>query len=322
MKLKKIATVEIVPTPPFNFDATFHKPSHFSSSDNEWKPGVRWQTWRWQGEPLGIKFENIGSLTKPKLSVKIFSQKSLETDFINSLINEIKYKFNLEVDLSEFNKKFENDRVLGSVLKKWRGMRPGHQGSLYEYIIIGIMLQNTTVKRSIYMLQVLFENCGTLLEYDNKKVWCFWQPGDLNTISEEKLRTLKLGYRAKSVKKVDNFFGSGLIDEFTLRQTDFETQKEKLLEIYGVGPATVWYLLYDVFHHWNFFEHISPWEQKIYTKLFFNQDPEKPITVKRLLKYFEKYGEYKQLAVHYIWEDLWWHRKTKKIEWLEKLVRI
>ncbi len=39
-------------------------------------------------------------------------------------------------------------------------------------------------------------------------------------------------------------------------------------------------------------------------------------------KEFEKFREYKQLAVHYIWEDLWWKRKNANIPWLEKLIRI
>ena len=172
------------------------------------------------------------------------------------------------------------------------------------------------------MLQTLFENCGVLLEYDRKKLWCYWKPGDLEKISEEKLRELKLGYRAKSVKKVDDYFAKGLIDEFELREKDLETQKVKLMEIYGVGPATVLYLLYDVFHHWDFFDHISPWEQKIYSKLFFDKDPEKPVPVNKLLKFFERYKPYQQLAVHYIWEDLWWKRKNENIPWLEKLIRV
>ena len=44
-------------------------------------------------------------------------------------------------------------------------------------------------------------------------------------------------------------------------------QMAELLKLYGVGPATVWYLLFDVFHHWDFFNHVSPWEQKIYSKV-------------------------------------------------------
>ncbi len=50
MKLKKVASTEIVPAAPFDFDSTFHKPDHFTSGDNYWEPGTRWQTWNWQGK--------------------------------------------------------------------------------------------------------------------------------------------------------------------------------------------------------------------------------------------------------------------------------
>jgi len=172
------------------------------------------------------------------------------------------------------------------------------------------------------MFQALLEHYGTMLEFDEKKLWCFWQPGSLQHVTENELRTLKVGYRAKSIKKIDDQFALGLIDEHELRKKDRETQRKELLKLYGVGPATVWYLLFDVFHHADFFDHISPWEQKIYSKLFFDQDPEKPVPVKQLLQHFEKYGKYKQLAVHYIWEDLWWKRKHESIPWLEKLIRV
>ena len=142
------------------------------------------------------------------------------------------------------------------------------------------------------------------MKFDDKKLWCFWGPGGLFGVTEENLRALKVGYRAKSIKRIDDFFSQGLMDEMVLRQADREVQMAELLKLYGVGPATVWYLLFDVFHHWDFFNHISPWEQKIYSKLFFDQDPEVPVPVEKLLVYFEKFGQYKQLAVHYIWEDL------------------
>jgi len=200
-------------------------------------------------------------------------------------------------------------------------MRPGHPSSLYEYLIIGIVLQNATVRRSGQMFRLLLENHGTLLEFDEKKLWCFWSPGKLKNISEDELRSLKVGYRAKAIKKIDDYFNQDLIDEFKLRKQSREIQMNELLKLYGVGPATVWYLLFDVFHHWDFFNHVSPWEQKIYSKLFFNQNPEKPVSVDRLLKYFDKYGKHKQLAVHYIWENLWWIHKKQSISWFKKLIR-
>ena len=322
MKLKIKREVILKPTPPFAFDPTLHKPAHFASGDNFWQPGVRWQTWVWQGEKLGLKFEDAGSVNKPKINLSVYSHQKLSPKFINSLVKEIRYCFNLDLNLKDFYNRFKKNKLLAPVIKKWQGMRPGHQNSLYEYLIIGIVLQNATVKRSIQMLTSLLENYGTLLEFDKKKLWCFWQPGDLDRISETELRKLRVGYRAKSIKKIDDHFRKGKIDELNLRRKDRETQRKELLALYGIGPATVWYLLFDVFHHWDFFDHISPWEQKIYSKLFFSKSPEKPVPVKKILKYFEKFGKYKQLAVHYIWEDLWWKRKNQSIPWLEKLIRV
>lgn len=321
-KLNQEEVVEIKPTSPFAFDPTFHKPDHFTSGDNYWEKEIRWQTWNFKGNCLGIKFENKGTIGNPKIAVHIYSQELLPKDLIDGLISELKYSYNLNLDLSNFYIKFKDDKILGPIIKKWRGMRPGHPSSLYEYLIIGIVLQNATVRRSIQMFKALLENYGTPLEFDDKKLWCFWKPGRLKNISEEELRSLKVGYRAMAIKIIDDQFNDGVLNEMDLRTKDRETQMNELLKIYGVGPATVWYLLFDVFHHWDFFNHVSPWEQKIYSKLFFDKDPENPVPVEKILKHFEKFGEYKQLAVHYIWEDLWWKRKNENIPWLEKLIRV
>ncbi len=322
MGLKKVETIVIVPSPPFDFNSTFHKPDHFTSGDNLWESEVKWQTWYWKNHSLGLKFINKGTKNIPCINVEVFSSSKLTEEFLKSLTTEIIYRYNLNLDLSGFYKKFEKDKVLGPVIKKWKGMRPGHPSSLYEYLIIGVVLQNATVKRSAQMFQALLEKYGTLIDFDDKKLWCFWKPGKLKDVTEDELRKLKVGYRAKSIKKIDEEFLSNHIDELELRKNDREFQMAKLLKMYGVGPATVWYLLFDVFHHWDFFNHISPWEQKIYSKIFFNKDPENPVPVEKLLKHFDKFGEYKQLAVHYIWEDLWWQRKNENIPWLEKLIKI
>ena len=91
--------------------------------------------------------------------------------------------------------------------------------------------------------------------------------------TEEELRGLKVGYRAKSIMRVTEAFVSGEVDEMALRDRQREEQRQALLALYGVGPASVEYILSDVFHHHDAMAHISPWEQKIYSKLFFDRDP-------------------------------------------------
>src|SRR3989304_7985407 len=110
MKLKEIKTVELIPTAPFNFDATLHKPDHFTSGDNYWEPGIRWQTWWLQGVNFGLKFANKGITDKPKVLVTIYASSQPGDELLESLIEEIKYRYNLELDLGNFYKQFSQDK--------------------------------------------------------------------------------------------------------------------------------------------------------------------------------------------------------------------
>ena len=173
------------------------------------------------------------------------------------------------------------------------------------------------------MMQALFESYGSLLSYDGKELYCFWEAEVVDQATELELRQLKVGYRAKSIRRVTKAFFRGEADELGLRSKSREAQREALLALYGIGPASVSYVSGDVFHQWDEFDHISPWEQKIYSKLFFNRDPDDPVPVDRLLQTLEeRFGEFRMLAVHYIWEDLFWKRKHAPVPWLEALIRL
>jgi len=41
----------------------------------------------------------------------------------------------LQLDLTEFYRRFESHPTLGPVLRRWRGMRPLNHSSLYEYAL-------------------------------------------------------------------------------------------------------------------------------------------------------------------------------------------
>ena len=315
--------VTLRPTTPFNFDASFHKPSHFPSSDNFWEPGVRWQTMLWQDRLLGLKFENQGSVDSPAILLSVWSEHELEQDYLSGLVTELRYRFNMDLDLASFNAAFDRDPQLGPIIARWRGTRPMSYCSLYEYLMIAIVLQNATVRRSVNMLQALFDAYGTKLVYGGREFSAYWTPARLAQASESELRSLKVGYRAKSFLRVTDSFVRGQMDEINLRGQPRETQRKSLLNLYGVGPASVGYILFDVFHQFEGTDHISPWEQKIYSKLFFEVDPETPVPVDQLLAMFaQRFGEYRGLAVSYIWEDLFWKRKYEPVDWLERLIRL
>ena len=85
-----------------------------------------------------MKFSNKGTVNNPLVEIKIYAKDKLADNFISSFIEEIKYRYNFNLDLSEFYNTFKKDKFLSPILKKWRGMRPGNPNALYEDLIIGI----------------------------------------------------------------------------------------------------------------------------------------------------------------------------------------
>ncbi len=284
---------------------------------------MRWQTLRFQDALVGLRLENAGTVEEPRLRLSVWASDAHDADFYDRLSCEIEYRYNLQLDLSGFYSRFTGDPQLGPAIVRWRGMRPAHAGSLYEYLVIAIVLQNATVRRTVQMMQALLERYGTLLSYDGQELYAFWSPATLATASEEELRALKVGYRARSMQRVSEAVACGALDELELRRRSADEQRAALLALYGVGSASVGYILADVFHQLDEMNHISPWEQKIYSKLFLNRDPDNPAPVEELTTLFhERFGGWRMLAVHYIWEDLFWQRRNNGIPWLEKLIRL
>jgi len=320
INLNKKFSIILKPVAPYNFDATIHNPTHFPSSDNEWEKGKYWITMIWEGKHLGLKLENKGATVWPKIKLTVYSKETLSKEFKEGLIPEIEWRFNLKSDISEFDKKLKKDKVLSPLLKKWRGMKPVAANSLYETLIIYIVLQNATVRRTHQMLENLFNKFGKKVKFDNKTLSTFWKPEAINKIAEQVLRDLKLGYRAKFLKRISEQFVKKEIDEFEMRKMNKNEVKEKALELYGIGPASIEYLLFEDFYHCDHLATIPPWEQKIMSKLLFNK---KLVSTKKILDFFsKKYKGWEKLSFHYIWEDIFWKRKTQHIDWLEKEIRL
>lgn len=320
LNLKKQIT--IIPSAPFHFDGTFYKPSHFPNKLKleEWESGKYWQTIRHGKKLYGLKLEDKGTIMKPGLSVSIFSNKSLTQNELKNLREEIIWRFELEKDLKEFNKLAKGDKIFYPIFKKWLGMKNTAQYTLYELLIIAIVLQNATVRRSQQMLDALLSKYGQKLKFDNKDLWVIWLPERLNDVSEQELRDLKVGYRAKFIKKLSKDFADGKVDEYRLRTLTKEETKKELMNLYGIGPEAARILLFEIFHQDDIFDHISPWQQKIYSMLFYNKKLVSADKIKRDIQ--KQYGKYSMLAVHYIWEDIFWRRKNEKIDWLEKEIRL
>lgn len=277
----------------------------------------------WRDKTLGLKFENNGSIDNPCIKLTIFSPpKQLLTDqYRESLTQEISWRFNFNQNISKFCSEYKKDEFLEAPIRHWKGMKPIASNSLYEMLVIYVVLQNATVKRSVQMLENLFARFGRKVSFNGQTLSVFWSPNSLAKSTEKEIRALKVGYRAKSLLRISEQFASGIVDEYSLRRMTKETVGGELDKLYGIGPASIDGLLFELFYFVDALEIIPPWEQKIMSRLLFER---RMVPASKILRFFkERYGGYEKLAFHYLWEDLFWRRKSgEHIAWLEKEIRL
>ena len=100
LPLRLARVLDVVPSAPFHFDATLNKPDHFATPDMEWRPGIRWQTMRWENQLLGLKFENAGSADDPGVRLSVWAAGDPDDAFFERLASEVEYRCNLALDLA------------------------------------------------------------------------------------------------------------------------------------------------------------------------------------------------------------------------------
>jgi len=313
--------IVLKPVPPFDFNSTVYVPHYFPTPDFEWQPNFMWQTLNFGGKPLGLRIENKGVTDKPTVKLTIYSKQELSDKEIEEIVKEVNWRYGFDEDISEFFTEFENDSFLKPVFKRLKGMRNNCANSLYELLVISIVLQNATVRRTVQMMNNLFNAYGKKLKFDKKALFVYWSPEDLKETSEEELRSLKVGYRAKMIKLVSESFAKGEIDESKIRKLDTEGAKKELMKLYGVGPATAQNILNGYLRKYDAFDLKGKlWEQKILSKVMFHKEL---VPAEEITEEFERrYGKWKGLAFHYIFTEVFWRHKEKRIPWLEKEIRL
>ncbi len=265
--------------------------------------------------------DNRGTTNRPKIRLSVHSERRMTRQEIKDVAEELSWRYGLDEDISEFCNEFKKDEFLEQPLKRLKGMRLSCGSSLYELLMIAIVLQNATVRRTVQMMNNLFNTYGTRLRFDSRELSAYWSPKDLADVTEEDLRLLKVGYRAKSIKKVSDSFSRGEIDEAALRRMTNEDAQKELMKLHGVGPATAQIILGEYLRRYDTFDLTGrSWEQKILSRALFNKNL---VPAQRITSLFERrYGEWRGLAFHYVFTDLFWRHKEQKIDWLKKEIRM
>ena len=306
-ELKKFFTTIIKPSSPFNFEASY-KPSHFETPLESYDKGNYWFTMRFLNKIFGIKMWSIGTVNKPKVKIEIYSSSKLNKDEKNELLKELNWRFCFDEDITDFIKLAKRNKILKKTFKYVYGMRECSLNSIYELLVISLVLQNTNVKRTRTMLRNLLEKYGTRVKFDNKELFVFFRPETIAKVKEKELWDCKLGYRAPYIKSISQSFANKKINEYELRKMDKENAKEKLMELKGIGPYSADIILSEGLRYHDILV-LDIWSQKIFSKVLFGDEKH---SKEQILKKAEKlWNGWKGLAGRYIMEDLFWREHQK-----------
>ncbi len=162
--------------------------------------------------------------------VQIEENSNQIMSYSNDPMDVFRQSDNLKKILNSINK----DKIVQSAVQKFPGLRLLRQDPFQCYISF-IVSSNSSIQKIKHMLNHLCKKFGTKIRYDGKEFFLFPEPKKLANAETNDLLKCGLGYRAKSVKKASKDVVSGKIDFDFLKKTDYQSAKESLLKVFGVG---------------------------------------------------------------------------------------
>ena len=316
--LRRLGRTVIHPTPPYSYRGSFVKPSHFRTTDRLEQGLACWQTLRVGRRVFGLRFSGNDDLWRPEIEVSVYGRGTLTRIQWVHLINLLRRRFDTQSDLTPFVRLARRTPRGRRSLLRWIGSRPTCAYSLYELLVILICLQNAQVGRTARMMQRLFEAYGSLVRFDGRSLWAFWEPRAL--VGQEcHLRELRVGYRARSLERLSRYLARGdrTFEDRLWELSDAELAAA-LREIPGVGPATVGGLMLDYFHRYDALAYLPPWDTKVFRRLLKQPDGSSADLVALVHRTWPGYS---MLALHLLFEDQFWRMREGRPNVLTGLAR-
>jgi len=317
-KLQKVCELGLEAVPPFNFKYTVYKPSHFPTKleDFDEASETMYRTLRLsQDKIIGLKMADLRKAKgKEGILAEIFSNRELTEQDLQMVREHINYAYGLNEDVRSFYKAVAKDSSIQEPIQNLRGMRVSCFESLFEILNISSMLQNTIVKRSEQMMENMLSTFGYRVSYDDRQLYVFYTPQDITQSSEERLRELKVGYRARFLMEIAKHFSTNSDLGERLKTMSFEDAKQELMQIKGVGPYSARIALFQYLRRPNEINFDS-WKRKIFSEFFYGHEGALVDKVERESK--KRWGNWAGYAGLYVIEDLF-VRKPELQYWRKK----
>lgn len=264
------------------------------------------QCFRWNkeqdGSYIGVVNNNVIKVTKNNNEV-IF--KSIGEDNLEELVT---YYFDLERDYEAIKEQLSKiDENMKKSIEYGKGIRILNQ-DLWETIISFIISANNNIPRIKGIIERLASTYGKEIIFEDKSYYTFPTIEELSKASIENLRKLGLGFRDVRVYETTKRIREKKVDLEKLKQENFETVRNTLLTLPGVGPKVAdCILLFSSLKRWEAFP-IDVWVRRVMNELYIGNEDETKVKKEQIEKIaYEKFGSLAGIAQQYLF---YWKREA------------
>ena len=232
-------TLELFPVPPFDFDLSA---SIFSGGDSEirsYAEGAFRQLLRVRGRLVLVTVMSDGTVDRPGILVRA-EPAPIGTGLLEAAGEEVARLFNLDLDLSLFERAVESDPVMAALAGRLRGLKPPRTATLFEALLDSIIEQQISLSAAHSIERRFTRRFGDTLQAGEVTWYAFPTPERLAEASTAELRECGL-----SQKKAE--YITGIARQVQDRRLDLEhhgTREEtgelikELSTLRGVGVWT------------------------------------------------------------------------------------
>lgn len=251
------------------------------------------------GRAARYRVRQTGTKEEPRLFITITSQdgdRGLAQDITDHIVRVLR----LDDDLATFYKAFNppKEDIIAKTFVPLMGLRLMRGNNLFESLVSSISTQHNSIVLWTKSVRLIRDTYGQAVQLpDGLTVHLFPKPEVLASASEQDLEKTGLTYRAKYIIEAARVVRDGEVRLEELLDDDYETAKEKLMNLPGIGPKVAdCFLLYGLGK--TEAAPVDIWIHRIVRKLYFRGAKVSTEKVARFLR--ERYGRWAGYAQLYL----------------------
>jgi DNA-3-methyladenine glycosylase II len=299
----------IFPEPPFDFERSAGIHDRFEKSlPDVYENGIYKRVLHVGDNPVIVLATSKGSIDKPKLRVEVYPQLSAQE--VKTLKEVLRTMFAASFDFDEFYSVAKKDRLMKTVSKRLRGLRPVSPPTIFEALVIAITEQQISLDAAVAIRSRLIEKYGEIVEFEGRSFYAFPTPAVLAKAKASEMMAVGLSKnKALYINEFSKKVARKELDLEGLRKTDDETANAELTKIRGVGPWTAQYTLIRGMGRVNSLPADDLGIQRAISEAYFKGRRIDSNEVRRVLG---KFSPFSGIAAFYLMYYLFWMRKGAK----------